>query len=281
MFPALLSAVAAASGIIVDKITLSRRNVPLNVFLPALFIVLFVLTSILVPNYGYVDWQTATLSNNLFLLLLMVVIAISSNVLIYQNLKEEAAHKHEVIMMLAPIVTITLAAIFFQEEFNLNIFILGLIASLSLLFARAEKRHFKFNKNSYNMLLAVVLISLEVMIIRELLHTFSPVSLFAFRTAFVALFYYLYYQPKGNQLITLPWQLILTSGILGVTQMVGIYYAFDNLGIIYTTLIMTLAPIIVFIGSWEILHEKIRPRVLVSALVIVTCVVTATVLTVK
>ena len=55
-------------------------------------------------------------------------------------------------------------------------------------------------------------------------------------------------------------------------------YAFKELDLIYATLVAILAPIIVFILSWEILHEKIRLRVILASLVILVCVVLATVI---
>ncbi|MDO8650543.1 MAG: EamA family transporter, partial [Candidatus Berkelbacteria bacterium] len=129
MISALISAVSAAGGLIVDKVTLSRRSVPLRIFIPVVFTFLFAFTLIFTPLYGYIDWSTALLPNNLFLMLLMIVIAIAWNVLAYQSLQRESVHQHEVILMTGPIVTILLAALFFQEEFNLTIFVLGLIAS--------------------------------------------------------------------------------------------------------------------------------------------------------
>lgn len=279
MISALISAVSAAGGLIVDKIILSRRNVPLRIFIPIVFTFLFVFTLIFTPLYGYINWSTALLPNNLFLALLMIVIAIAWNVLTYQSLQRESVHQHEVILMTGPIVTILLAALFFQEEFNLTIFILGLVASLAMLIARTEKHHFKFDKIAYNLFLAVILMSIETVIIRELLYSYSPISLYAVRTFVLAVFFCLYYHPKTSEVGKSPLWLLGLSGAVGATSMITRFYAFGSLGVIFTTLISTLAPIVVFIGSWEILHERIRPRVIVASLVILVCVAVATVLT--
>lgn len=279
MFSALISAIATAGGLIVDKITLSRRNVPLPVFIPVLFVFLFVFTAVFTPLFGFVDWNTALLPNNLFLMLLMIIIAIAYNVLYYQSIQRDSINKHEVIIMTGPLVTILLAAVFFQEEFNLGVFILAVIASLAMLFARTEKHHLKFDKVAYNLFLAVILTSVESIIIRELLRSYSPVSLYAIRTMFLAAFFYLYYHPKAKEVQRSPLWLIGLSGGIGVAQMVAKFYAFDQLGVIFTTLVSTLAPIIVFLGSWEILHERIRPRVIAASIVILICVAVAVVIT--
>ncbi|MEK7202436.1 MAG: DMT family transporter [Patescibacteria group bacterium] len=279
MFSALISAVSAAGGLIIDKIILSRRSVPLRIFIPVVFTFLFAFTIIFTPLFGFIDWQTALLPNNLFLTLLMIVIAVAWNVLAYQSLQRESVHQHEVILMTGPIVTILLAALFFQEEFNLVIFILGLVASLAMLIARTEKHHFKFDKITYNLFLAVILMSIESIIIRELLYSYSPISLYAIRTFFLAGFFWLYYHPKLPEVGRSPVWLLGLSGAVGALSMITRFYAFGSLGVIFTTLISTLAPIIVFIGSWEILHERIRPRVIVASIIILICVAVATALT--
>lgn len=239
----------------------------------------FLLTLFLVPSYGYVDWQSIFQSNYLYLLILMTVLGIASNVLIYQSLQTEMVHKHEVIIMLTPLVTIILAAAFFKEEFNLILFSLALISSLSLIIARVEKHHLRFNKHSYNLLLAVVLMSLETLILRELLFVYSPVSLYAVRTAIIGAFFLLYYRPKVDKFTKLPWYLLLATGAMGVVQMIGKYYALEELGVIFATMIMIISPLIVFLASWEILHEKIKPRIIAASAVILICVVLATVIT--
>ncbi|KKU44355.1 MAG: hypothetical protein UX60_C0008G0009 [Berkelbacteria bacterium GW2011_GWA2_46_7] len=279
MISALISAVASAGGLIVDKIILSRRNVSLSIFIPVVFVFLFISTAVFTPLYGYIDWNTALLPNNLFLAMLMIVIAIAWNVLAYQSLQRESVHQHEVILMTGPIVTILLAALFFQEEFHLTIFILGLVASLAMLIARTERHHFKFDRIAYNLFLAVILMSIESIIIRELLYSYSPFSLYAIRTFFLAVFFWVYYRPRMSEIGRSPIWLLGLSGAIGALSMVTRFYAFGSLGVIFTTLISTLAPIVVFIGSWEILHERIRPRVIVASLVILICVAVATVLT--
>lgn len=273
---ALFSTVATAGELVVDKIILGRRKVSLEVFLPVGFLFIFLFALTLAPFLGGVDWQVATLTNSLFLLFLMIVVAVAWNALFYQSIQREKLHNHELIMMLGPIVTIVLAAIFYPQDFDSTVFYLAVVASLALIFAKGQKEHFFVDKTSYNTFLGVILMSTESIIIRELLYSYTPVALYAIRTFFIAAFFFLYYKPKINQLGNTAVGLIALSSFLGLIQMVGRFYAFDELGIIYTTLITILGPVIVFLASWEILHEKIRPRVIFAALIILACVVIAT-----
>jgi len=278
MLLALISAVTNGIGLIWDKIILSRERVTLRVFLPVVFVFLFVFTVILVPWFGQLDLSVALLPNSLFLLFLMVVIAVAWNVLFYQSIQRETTHQHELVVMMSPLITVLLAAVFFPEEFNGTIFILALIASGALLFAKMTREHQVFTRTSYNTFLGVVLMSTETIIIRELLYVYNPVALYAVRTLILALFFTGYYRPHYNRISNKHWLMMALSSVFGVVIMLTRFFAFEQLGVIYTTLVAILAPVIVFFGSWEILHEKIRPRVIFASIVILVCVSIATVL---
>ncbi len=276
MIAAFISALAASTNLVTDKLLLSRHRISLRVFLPIIFIFLFVFTAILTPSFGTVNWDVALLSNSMFLVFLMIVIAIAWNVLFYQSVQAEKVHEHEVVVMMAPLFTILLAAAFFPEEFELRIFILTLISSLALFFAKAEKAHITTSITSYNLILGVVLMATENVIVRELLYTYSPVALYAIRTLFLAGFFMIYYRPRYAQVSARHWWWIAGSAVLGVVEMLGKFYAFSTVGIVYTTLITMLAPLVIFLASWELLHEKIKPRVLIAFVVIMVCVIIAT-----
>ncbi len=278
MLSALISAFGSASGLILDKFILSRKKVPLRVYLPLSFIFLFAFSLILTPFYGYINWEVARLSNTMMLLFLMIVIAIAWNVLYAQSMQKEKLHEHELITMMTPLVTILLAAAFFPEEFDYRVFVLAVVASLALIFARTEKAHFKLDTVGYNLMLAVVLMATESIIMRELLFWYSPIALYTIRTLFITLFFAGFYKPKYQQVPVKTWWLISLSALFGFASMVGRLFAFNSLGIIHATLITSLAPMVVFFASWEILHERIRPRVVVGALVILVAVGWATVL---
>lgn len=278
MLAAFISALSSAATLIIDKMALSRERIALHVFLPITFVFLFAFTGVLVPLLGKIDWQIALLPNSVFLLFLMVVIAVTWNVLYYQTLQKTKAHEHQVIEMFGPLFTVILAAVFFPEEFQGTIFVLALVASTALIFARLEKAHLRFDPVSYNLFLAVILMATETIIIRELLYSYTPVALYGIRTFIIAIFFMAYYRPRYRQVSSRHWWWIAAGALGGVTLMLSRFYAFGAIGVIHATLISALAPVIVFVASWEILHERIRFRVVLAALIILLCVSWATIL---
>lgn len=278
MIAALISAVGTAAGLVVDKITLSRERLSLRVYLPLVFAFLCGFTLLLTPVLGRIDFGIALLPNSLFLLFLMVVMAIAWNVLFYQSVKKERVYEHEMISMTAPLITILLAAVFFPEERDTTIFVLAVIASVALFLARKEKAKFIIDRDGYNLLLGVILMSAENIIFRELLYSYTPVALYAIRTFILACFFMAYYSPRYKQVSVKHWWLIAGSALIGVISMVTKLYAFAEIGVIYTTLISLLAPLLVFFASWEIFHERIRARIVVASIIILAVVSWATVL---
>ncbi len=276
MLLAFISALASAGSVIYDKWLLTRERLSISALLAIGFLLIAGMALILTPFLGAIDWDLALLPNTLFLLLLMVVLATAWNVLYYQGLQKQQVHDHELMMMLAPVLTILLAAIFYQEELDMRVFWLAMAASVALLFAKGKKEHFFLNQSSYNTFLAVVLLSTETIVIRELLYTYTPVALYAVRTALLAIFFMLYYRPRYSQVSLRHWWMIAGSSLLGIILMLTRYYSFAETGIIYTMLILVISPMIVYFASWEMLHEKIRPRILIAAVVILTCVTLAT-----
>jgi drug/metabolite transporter (DMT)-like permease len=276
MIAAIISALANASSLITDKIVLSRERVTLRVFLPISFIFLFLVTLLLVPWLGQIDWTLATMSNATFLLFIMILLAIGWNVLYFQTLQQDKVHHHEMLQMLTPLLTVVLAAIFFPDELNGRIFVLAIVACGALIYAKSDREHFMPSQNTYNAVLGMVMLAAENIVIRELLLYYTPVALYAVRTFFLAIFFLIYYRPHLNKVKPAHWGIIAISSVLGAAMMIARFYAFSELGLVYTMMITVLAPLIVFFFSWGLLHERIKARIIVAAVVILACVTAAT-----
>lgn len=281
MIFALVSAISNAGQLVIDKLILSRERVALRVFLPLTFIFLFLFTSLLVPLYGRVDWDVALLPSTMFMFVLMIMIALASNVLYYQGLQHDNVHHHEMLMMTLPLITIMLAGLYYPSEMDGRIFWLSLVAALALFSTKINKEHFKPSRHSVNTMLAVVLIAIETIIIRELLYFYTPVALYAVRTGILAIFLIFYYRPRLIKVSRKHTNLVAVSALIGAIMMLGRFYAFSELGIVYTTLITVLAPVIVFLFSWEILKEHIKFRVVLAAIVVLVCVTLATIIKIQ
>jgi len=278
----IIAAFATAAGVIMDKIVLSYQKVGHRQFLVIVFFFLFVLCAILYPFLGKID-PRAFSSEYLFLLLLIIFIASIYNILFYHGVEKEKIIEVELIIMLTPLSTILIASIFLQAERNLTVLLSGIIASLALAISHLRHYHLSFNIFQRGLLLYLILFPLEAVLIKNLLSLYSPLALYLIRTfgVFVVLsFWYLFIAPyfKGEPKLTFSnWKAknynwCLAIAALAVLQMVLTYYAYVDFGVIFTTIVLTLAPILVYLGSTIILKEKLKKRIILAAAIILACI---------
>lgn len=276
MFP-IIAALSQSAGVILDKIILTRRRVGINVYVPLLFIFLFLTTVILVPFLGKVSveiWQI----KNLMLFGAMILIALVWNFYYYRAIHEEKVQQFELILLFQPLLTILLASLFLKNERNISLEIAAIVAAVALIISQIKKHHFALTQGSIDMIICVIFMSVELIIIEFLLPVINPVALYAIRTAIITIVFYFYWRPKLGQVSGQNAGLIFITAILGSAQMISKFYGFQDYGVIYTSLILILAPLLIYIGSVAILHEKLRAQTAIAALVILGCIVYATVL---
>jgi drug/metabolite transporter (DMT)-like permease len=180
--------------------------------------------------------------------------------------------------MAQPLLTILLASIFLANERNFAVVVAAIIAGVALIVSRINHEHLEFNNASIGLIFAVVLMSVELILIDLLLPVLSPVALYAVRTGLIAIFFFIYYRPRLRAIADHHYGLIAATSALGVAQMVSKFYGFQEFGVVYTSLILVLAPVIVYIVSTFWLHERLKPRTLACSIVILACVLYATVM---
>lgn len=271
MFEAFIASLGYAGGVLADKFVLSKYKVPVLRFIPLLFIWLAAISAVFLPRFGGINtelfgWKT------ILLFLSMIAVAVLWNVFYYQGIQKENLHEFELIMLLSPLATIMMAELFFPSERNIPIFIAGLVASSALILARFKSHHAKIGRVAKRTIIAMLLMSFESILIKELLTVLSPVTLYFFRTLAIAIVFYLMFKPKILKLPTVAFGLTLISAMMGVVQMVLKFYGFQNLGIVETTMILILGPFMVYIASSVWFKEKLFKRDIAAALVVVLCV---------
>jgi len=270
-----IAALAQALGIITDKLVLSIFKIKLKQYVPFIFVFLTLVSFILYPYLGFVDSAQLLNFKYIILFLLMIGVSLWWNLYYYRGIQEEQVQEFELILMLNPLLVILLSAIFLPQERNLHIFVASIIAALALIFAHLKRGHLKFSTSHYRLILCVFLMSIEVIISKFLLEIFSPVALYGIRCAILTIFLILIYKPKPSKLTPRFTWIILFNAILAVSQMVYRYYGYKYIGVMITTLILMAVPPLVYFAAIKYFKEKLRARVIISAAIILACIVYA------
>ena len=278
MFISLIAAVAQAGGILIDKITFRRWQVEVKTFTTWLFFFLAVFTgSILVYTKGAVIIAPSlpTWERWLPWFLGMLVVAVGWNILYYRSFKHESLQNFELILMLSPLATVILAALVFPEERQAGHFIAAVVAGLVLVWSKIRRDHLQFSGWTWLTILAMVLMSAEAIFIKKSLVFFSPAGLYFIRTAVMFLFFLALWRPN----LDISWpkiSAIAASAVCGVISMVLKFTAFETIGVVYTTLILVLAPVFVLGGEAIVLRDHLTRRNIIAAVIIIAIIALAT-----
>lgn len=281
----IIAALATAFGVILDKIILTYQKVGHRQFLIIIFLFLFLTCGLLYPFLGIIKSQAFSFQNILFLSL-VVILASIYNILFYHAIEKEKIVEVELFLMLLPLSTILLASIFLKGERNFHIILSGLIASLALIFSHLKKYHLSFSVFQKGLFVYLLIVPIEAILIKKLLSVYSPLALYGIRTFFIFLVLYIWYKffapsLKGEPEIHFKsWRgkhylhCFLIS-IVAIIQMVLTFYAYRDLGVIFTTLVLILAPLFIYLSAIIFLHEKLKKRIILAAFVIIACIIYA------
>lgn len=261
-----------ALSLTIDKVVLAKKRMPVGLFLSLGFLFIFFVTALLTPHFGAIDYSLVFQLRYVVLFITMIVLAITWNYLAAVSVQKEKLHEHEMIVMLTPVITIILASIYSPTRVDSKVLIAAVLAGVFLLFAKMEKGHFDFNKYSINLLVAVFLMAAESLIITELLAVYSPVSLYAFRTGFIFIFYALIFRPHFHLASRDNFKLVAFSSILGAVYMILKFYAYKDFGLVRTTLFLIASPILVYFICAKYFKEKINWKTVISSVVILGCI---------
>jgi drug/metabolite transporter (DMT)-like permease len=277
MLAPLIASITQAFGVVIDKVILSQKQVPINKFIPLLFSLLALFTFLILPFDSWCSEEIVSWSVVGYLLL-MIGLAFSWNILYYRAIRQETIQEFEPILMLSPLVVILLAPIFYLEERNSIILSISLIVGVILVLSHLERGSIKFKKESLGLLACIFLAGLEVLVVRKLLFFFAPTPLYLIRCSVLFLIFLIYFRTNFARIDpSAVWGVVITS-LLGVAQMVARFYGYQNMGIVFTTLVLSLSPVLVYLLGFLFLKEKIQPRKLVGGALILAGVTIAVLL---
>ena len=272
MFTAFISAISNSVAMIFSKVIVSEKNMSGTVFLKVqmLFLTIFMVVPAII-------W--GSLQSNFFtpkyivLFIVLITIGVILNILFFTALSKKKLCEVEPIMLLSTPMTIVLAMIIFPGERSLVLLVISAIAITALLVSRFEKKHLDFDKYSWMIIGFDILCAVEATIIKDLLVVMNATSLYFFRVAFIAIILFLVFRKvkinKVNKKELV--QTFVNSGFISIEH-VAKFFAIGMIGIVNSSLIILLGPILVLVFSKIFLKEKISLRRGIGDSIVVMCI---------
>ena len=274
-----LGAIALASGTILERIILRKRKVDIKLYQTAGFLAIVLA---MIP-FIYFFWKldpAALELKNIIIFSIVVLFSIIANLLIFYSLKWEKVSNLQPARVLEPLFVIFLAIIFSffvsdLYERNFNIIIPALVAAAALIFSHVKRYHLTFNKYFIAAVLGSFFFAVELVVSMLILNFYSPMSFYFLRSSAILLISFIIFRPNFKKLNTKVRWLIFLTGAIWAFYRIIIYYGYLNIGIIFTTLIIMLGPIFIYIFAKIFLKEKLEWRNVVAGLVIAASVIYA------
>ncbi len=272
----ILGALAFSSSTLLEKIVLKNKNMKITSYFVGVFLSTIIIMLPLLFFFGGVEPEAFSIKN-LIILFFIIIFSIVANLFYFYAIKWEKITAIEPVLILEPLFIVLLAFIFFKSERNYFILIPSLIATLTLVFSHLKKHHLQFNKFLVAGIFSSLFFAIELLISNLILDYYSPLSLYFVRGFFVFIFSALIFRPNlSKELNKKERLLIFLTGGFWVIYRVVIYFGYAHWGIIFTTLILMLTPIFVYVFAFLFLKEKLTKRNVVAMIIILICVIYAT-----
>jgi len=277
-----LGAISLATGTILEKIVVKHKNIDIKFYQTAIFLVIMLVMLPFIYFYWKFDPQ-ALQPLNIIIFSLVIIFSLLANWFVFYSVKGEKVSNLEPAKMIEPLFVVLLAILFSffidsgMYEKNLKIIIPAIIAGLALILSHVKRHHLKFNKYFLSAILGSFFFALELVISRLILDYYSSLTFYFLRCAFIFLFSLIIFRPKMIKMDKTLTSYIFITGIFWVLYRVIVYYGYVNLGIIFTTLIIMVSPIFIYLFAHIFLKENLSWRNIIASIIIIGCVLYATI----
>ncbi len=272
----LIGSVALAAGTVLERFVLKVKKIDVNLYQVTSF--LAIILSLLPFLYFFWKVDSAALEpKNIALFSIVVLFSIIANLLVFYSLKGEKVVNLEPARALEPMFVILFALVFsffFDGDYERNwkIIIPALIASISLMASHVERHHLRFNKYFILAILGSIFFALELVVSRKILDFYSPIAFYFLRCLFIFLISLIALRPNFSKLDKKNGFYILITGVIWSVYRVFEYYGYLTIGIVFTTLILMLGPVFIYIFAHIFLKEKMSWKNFVTSIVIVASI---------
>jgi drug/metabolite transporter (DMT)-like permease len=266
----LIAAISGAVSLIFSKKLLAEK-INYRLFASISMIQLFFIMLFLSPVMFDVKASMFTVTSVLLLVFVGGIVA-AYNLFFYHGLSEDTLVDAESVIMISPLLTTLLSIVFFVDERNLFIILPAIAAGGALIFSHIRKHHLIFSKGDEYLLLSLGLVAVEALLVKLLLRSFMPFSAYFLRVAIVAFILWVVVRPQFTRL---PFRTIIKMAIFNVfvlTSFVLIYSSYKIHGVVFTTLVMTLVPVIVVCWAFIVEREKLELRKFIAIAVILASI---------
>ena len=276
VFIPILAAVLQAGSATLDKVILSVRGLTFKhysaVSFPLYFLITFVIFLIFRPPLSIQFF-----SGNLWLFILISILMIAvTNLFYYRALDHDGLGEMQTLELLSAIPIIIASSIIFADERKFVVLIPALIASSVVVWSHWEHHHFKIAKKTLPFLVwALFAAPIGASISKLLLVVWDPISLELVRTGGVALIIWPLFFKYTNKINLRSFIYLILTNFLSAVAWILFYFSYQRSGIVYTVLLFSIQPLLVYFASIFLLKEPVNLKKVVAFGVVLVSIAAA------
>ncbi len=270
VFP-FFGSLALASATILERSILKHKSISVQVYQVLQFLSIVLLSLPLLYFFWSVD-PLALSRTNLLIFLGVIISSVIANYLTFYAVKGKKVSALEPAKLFEPLFVVLLAffASFISAFFtrDTNVVIPALIAGLALVWSQVEHARFTFDRFVLAQILGSFFFALELILAQFILSLYNPLTFYFLRCVSILAISFMIL-PKKRFKISKPLRLpIILTATLWILYRISIYYGYQSVGVMETTLMVMLGPIFIYLFAWKFLKEKISYKSVIAGIVI-------------
>lgn len=270
------SAILQASSFTLDKVILSIRRINYKTYtaisFPLLFLIDLVIFLIIRPPLD----MSLFLGRQGLLLAVTIVLIIGTNLFYYRALKDDYLSELQPISLLNEVPILIVTSLLFTDERNFFILIPALVASLAVVWSHWNHHHMVIKKHTLPFLIwLMVAAPIMAVLGKMLLVSWHPVSLELVRDGAMALVLGPIFASSVKKVSSRAWLLLLATNILSACGWILFFTSYKLSGVVYTVLIFSLQPLLVYFASVVFLKEPFVKKKFIGFIIVLISIATA------
>lgn len=272
----ILAAVFQATSLTLDKVILSIRRVTFRGYVGTSFalsfcilgaIFLVVRPPLTLELFGGLRWA---------FLLVSSAIGIGANLLFYRALDGDRLGEIQTLDLLPQVPVIIVSGLVFDDERNLWVLIPALVASLAILWSHWEHHHLTIVKRSLSFLsFSLITAPIAASLAKILLRTWHPVAFDLVRSGIMAAVLTPLFARERTSLSGRAFLFVLGTNVLTTVAWLLFFFSYQRSGIVYTLLLFSLQPLLVYLASLLFLKEPFHVKKVIAFGVVLASIVSA------
>lgn len=268
-----LSAILQSASFTIDKFTLGIKKVTYKNYTVISFPLIFIFTLIIFLIFRPPLSLELFHGKYLWLIILSIVLGICTNIIFYKVMKTESLTEIETITLINRVPVVIFAGIFFIEERNYVTMALAIFSALILIWSHWEKHHFHIAKRTWPFLMWTLIVApFGAIITKELLQQFNPIALHLVTSGAEALFFVILFSKSFEKTPKQAIPFLFLTNILTTIAWILYFFSFVKSGIVFTVLVFSLQPLLVYISSIIFLKEKFNKKKAFAFLIILVSI---------